>query len=63
MIKQFIIIKMVNNKKNTQWHTLNSNPSPFNMPKYSQPLKLILFHVIKANINYHKGSLYPHFIN
>jgi len=30
--------------------------------KYSQPLELILFHIIKVSINCHKGFYYPHLI-
>jgi len=40
----------------------DSNPSPFNMSKYSQPLELVLLHIIKANINCHNGFYYSHLL-
>jgi len=30
--------------------------------KYSQPLKLVLFHVTSINIKCQKGSSYPHLL-
>jgi len=38
------------------------NPSPLTQLKYSQPLELILFHVIQTRIKYHKCSSYPHLL-
>jgi len=34
----------------------DSNPSPLNLIKYSQPFELLLFHVINLNFKCHKGS-------
>jgi len=39
------------------------NPSPLNITKYSQPLKLVFFHIIKVNIKCHKGSHYLYLLN
>jgi len=34
-------------------------PNASHIIKYSQPLELVLFHVIHVNIKCHKGSHYP----
>jgi len=44
-------------------HTQDSNLSPLIITKYSQPFELILFHIIKAIIKYHKDSNYPQLLN
>ena len=38
-------------------------PKSYHTTKYSQPLKLVLFHVITFCIYYLKGSLYLHLLN
>ena len=38
-------------------------PKSSHMTKYSQPLELVLFHIIKASIKCHTGSHYPHLLN
>jgi len=38
-------------------------PKSSHMTKYSQPLELVLFHIIKACIKCHKGSQYPHLLH
>jgi len=39
------------------------NPSPLTQPKYSQPLELVLFHVIPIRIKYLKCFYYPQLLN
>jgi len=39
-----------------KWYAYDSNPSPLNLTKYSQPYDLALFHVINLNIKCHKDS-------
>jgi len=41
---------------------LGLEPKSSHTFKYSQPLELVLFHVIQARINYHKCSPYPHLL-
>ena len=38
-------------------------PKSSHIIKYSQPLKLVLLHVIVLRIKFLKGSYYPHLIN
>jgi len=38
-------------------------PKSFHITKYSQPFKLVLFHIIHVNIKWHKVSHYPHLLN
>ena len=35
----------------------------FHTIKYSQPFKLVLFHIIIIRIKFLKGSYYPHLLN
>ena len=37
-------------------------PKSSHIIKYSQPLKLVIFHVIHVSIKCHKGSHYPHLL-
>jgi len=53
IIKQLTIAIAIIHK----WHTQDSNPVPFIITKYSQPLELVLFHVISPNIKCHKSSI------
>ena len=38
-------------------------PKSYNTIKYSQPFKLVLFHIIKIRMKCHKGSYYLHLLN
>ena len=42
---------------------LGLKPKSFHTTKYSQPLELVLFHVISICIKCHKGFYYPHLLN
>jgi len=43
--------------------SLDMNPSPFTQSKYSQPLELVLFHIITIHIKCLKDSYYQHILN
>ena len=48
-------IKITHFKITYNWHTQDSNLIPLNITKYSQPIKLILFHIITNHIKCHKA--------
>ena len=60
MIKH--IIKNNNKSNNTQMTYIGPKPKSSHIIKYSQPLELVLFHVIQVKIKCHKGSHYPHLL-
>ena len=62
-IDQSLLPRVSTHKITHNWHTQDSNPSPFIIRKYSQPIELILFHVINPSIKCHKGSHYSHLLN
>ena len=61
MIKH--IIKNNNNLNNTPMAYIELEPKSSHTFKYSQPLELVLFHVIAIRIKCLKGSYYPHLLN
>ena len=61
MIKH--IIKNNNYSNNIQIAYIGLKPKSFHIIKYSQPLELVLFHIINPSIKCHKGSHYPHLLN
>jgi len=60
MIKH--INKNNNKSNNTQLAYIGLKPKSSHTTKYSQPLKLVLFHVTSINTKCHKGSHYPHLL-
>ena len=56
------IIKNNNRSNNTQLTYIRFKPKSFNTIKYSQSLKLILFHITTINIKSYKGSHYSHLL-
>jgi len=61
MIKH--IIKNNNNLNNTQMAYIGIEPKSSHTFKYSQPLELVLFHIIVIGIKFLKGSYYPYLLN
>jgi len=53
-----ILLKNKIIKLTHKWYQEDLNLSPFNMTKYSQPLELILFHVITLRINFYKDPFH-----
>ena len=60
MIKH--IIKNNNRSNNTQLAYIELKPKSSHTIKYSQPFKLVLFHITSINIKCHKGSHCSHLL-
>jgi len=60
MIKH--IIKNNNKSNNTQLAYIGLELNSSNTIKYSQPFKLVLFHITSINIKCHKGFHYSHLL-
>ena len=60
MIKH--IIKSNNKLNNMQLAYIGLKPKSFHTIKYSQPFKLVLFHIIQVRMKCHKGSHYPNLL-
>jgi len=56
-------IKINNQSNNTHMAYIGLEPKSFHTIKYSQPLELVLFHVISLCIKCLKGFHYPHLFN
>jgi len=53
----------MHNLNNIQVAYIRLKPSPHTQSKYSQPLELVLFHVIVPHIKYFKGFHYSQLLN
>ena len=60
MIKH--IIKNNNKLNDIKLAYLGLKPKSYHILKYSQPFKLVLFHIIHVKIKCYKGSHYPHLL-